>query len=363
MADKIRLPQDTWTDVPAGAPRSVLPSPALPVTDPAALELNSTHRPALDRLEAAMLAVHDAYPQLDQAPAAVQDGANWLLRKLDGAAAKQGSGLAGRAPVPLPARQTRGNVWSNSPVIADLPGAEHVSGVAWLPAAPWTGLQRCYQLERASAVVNADVTATEVASARPLLTRQDQVHLLALLIDRGGEPGSLAFRLGHLDERRVSSLKVDYRIRGRTWSVEPPYHLDPRLNARGRLQGGELRSLVSLEASDLVQLGHLLAQYLGVGESGDLIGQYLIVRDVLLTAHHILPTQLGEAAQALKRYRNLEDLGSPPAQPSGTSEDPLAGRQSPVRRGRDRWRRTRRPTPLTGSSSAGTADATGDPSR
>lgn len=330
LGRQIRLPQDTWTDVPAGAPRSVLPSPALPITDPASLDLNSTHRPALDRLEVAMLALHDAFPQLEQAPGEVQDGANWLLRKLDGAAAKQGTGLAGRDPVPLPARQARVNVWSDSPVIADLPGAEDVPEVAWLTAAPWTGLQRCYRLERASEVVNADVTATGVASARPLFTRQDRVHLLALLIDRGGEPGSLAFRLGHLDERRVSSLQVAFRIRGRIWSVEPPYHLDPRLNARGRLQGGELCSLVSLEASDLVQLGHLLARYLGVGESGDLIGQYLIVRDVLLTAHHILPTQLGEAAQALKRYRNLEDAGNPAAQPSSKVEDlaPEANRPS-----------------------------------
>lgn len=357
---QMRLPQDTWTDVPAGAPRSVLPSPALPVTHPDALDLNSIHRPTLDRLEAAMLALHDAFPELDQAPAAVQDGANWLLRKLDGAAAKQGSGLAGRGPVPLPARQTRGSVWSYSPVIADLPGAEHVSGMAWLPAAPWTGLQRCYQLERASAVVNADVTATEVTSARPLLTRQDQVYLLALLIDRGGEPGSLAFRLGHLHERRVSALKVAYRIRGRTWSLEPPYHLDLRLNARQRLQGGELRSLVTLEASDLVQLGHLLAQYLGVGESGDLIGQYLIVRDVLMTAHHILPTQVSEAAQALKRYRKLDDLGSPPAQLSGTSEDPSPDANRPSDPDAAHSPNPQANTPA-GSGSAGTADATGDP--
>jgi hypothetical protein len=317
----LRLPQDTWTDVPAGAPRSVLPSPALRVTHPAALDLNSTHRPTLERLEAAMRALHEAFPQLDQSPAVVQDGAQWLLRKVDAAAAKQGPGLVGRRPLPLPARQTRGNVWSQSPVIADLPGAEHISGVAWLPAAPWIGLQRCYQLERASAVVSADVTATEVPSARPLLTRQDQVHLLALLIDRGGEPGSLAFRLGHLNERRVSSLEVTYRIHGRTWSVDPPFHLEPRLSANRRLQGGELLSLVSLESSGLVRLGHLLAQYLGVGESGDLIGQYLMVRDVLLTAHNVLPTQLGEAGQALKRYRNLEDFGTPPAQRSGSSED------------------------------------------
>jgi hypothetical protein len=355
-----RLPQDTWTDVPAGAPRSVLPSPTLPITDPAALDLNSTQRPALDRLEAAMLAVHDAFPQLDQAPAEVQDGANWLLRKLDGAAARQGSVVAARDPVPLPSRQTRVNVWSYTPVIADLPGAEDVSGVAWLSAAPWTGLQRSYELERASTVVNADVTATAVSSARPLLTRQDRMHLLALLIDRGGESGSLAFRLGHLNERRVSSLQVVYRIRGRTWSVEPPYHLDPHLNTRGRLQGGELRSLVSLEASDLVQLGHLLAQYLGVGESGDLIGQYLIVRDVLLTAHHILPTQLDEAAQALKRYRNLEDVDGPQAQPSGTSQDPPADANRSADADTADALNPQADTPAA-SNAGGTSDATGDP--
>jgi len=327
---QLRLPQDTWTDVPAGPARSVLPSSTLPVSDPAALDLNSTHRLALNRLETAMLALHEAFPQLDQAPAEVQDGATWLLRKLDAAAAKQGALLANRELVPLPARQDDANVWSHGPVIADLPGAEDVPGVAWLAAAPWTGLQWCYQLERASAVVKADVAATGANSARPLLTRQDRVHLLALLIDRGGEPGSLAFRLGNLDEQRVSTLQVTYRIHGRTWSVEPAYHLDPRLNARGRLQGAELRTLVGLEAADLVQLGHLLAQYLGVGESGDLIGQYLMVREVLLTAHHILPTQLAEAGQALKRYRNIEDAGSTASHSAGTRDEPAPEAHEPT---------------------------------
>ena len=354
---QLRRPQDAWTDVPAGAARSVLPSPALTVPDPAALGLSSTHRPVLDRLEAAMLALHDAFPHLDEAPPEVHDGANWLLRKLDAAAAKQGSKLAARDPGPLPAQQDRVNIWSNSPVIADLPRAEDVAGVAWLPDAPWTGLQRAYQLQRASAVVKARVTPTGV-TARPLLARPDRVHLLALLIDRGGEPGSLAFRLGNLDERRASSLHVAYRIRGRSWSEEPTYHLDVRLNARGRLQGGELCSLVSLGASDLVQLGHLLARYLGVGESGDLIGQYLTVRDALLTAHNILPAQLHEAEQALKRYRNLEDVGSQATPPSNTSDDPsqaasgasdITDAQTPLRS-----------TPPA-SDSGGTAGAAGNP--
>lgn len=307
---QLRVPQDIWTEVPAGPPRSVLPSPPLPISEPAAVGLNSTYRPAVDRLEAAMLAVQEAFPQLNQAPPEVQEGAAWLLRKLDAAAAKQSAGVDRREPVPLPARQTGATVWSLNPVIADLPGAEEVPGVAWLAAAPWTGLQRCYKLERASAVVKADVAATVANSARPLLTRKDRVHLLALLIDRGGEPGSLAFRLGNLDEQRVTSLEVTYRTHGRTWLFRPAYHLEPRLNARSRLQGADLRSLVDLGAADLVQLGHLLAHYLGVGESGDLIGQYLIVRDVLLTAHHILPTQLTEAGQALKRHRANEDPSS-----------------------------------------------------
>jgi hypothetical protein len=310
---RLRLPQDAWTDVPAGAPRTVLPTPTLPVTDPAALDLNTAHRPSVERLEAAMQAVHDAFPRLDEAPSDMQDGAGWLLRKLDGAAAKHGGGAARRAPGPLPARQSGAAVWSCSPVIADLPGAEDVPGVSWLAPSPWTGLQRRYQLERASAVVKADVTSTAAYPARPLLTRQDRVHLLALLIDRGGEPGSLAFRLGNLDEQRVTSLQVTYRIHGRMWSVEPAYHLDPHLNVRGRLQGAELRSVVNLETADLVQLGHVLAQYLAVGESGDLVGQYLIVRDVLLSAHRILPTQIAEAGQALRRYRANEDAaGVPP---------------------------------------------------
>lgn len=308
---QLRLPQDAWTDVPAGAPRTVLPTPTLPVTDPASLDLNTAHRPGVERLEAAMEAVRDAFPRLDEAPSDVQDGAGWLLRKLDGAAAKHG-GAARRAAGPLPARQSSAAVWSHSPVIADLPGAEAVPGVAWLAPSPWTGLQRRYQLERASAVVKADVASTAAHPARPLLTRQDRVHLLALLIDRGGEPGSLAFRLGNLDEQRVTRLQVAYRIHGRTWSVEPAYHLDLHLNARGRLQGAELRSLVNLETADLVQLGHVLAQYLAVGESGDLVGQYLIVRDVLLSVHPILPTQIAEAGQALRRYRGNEDAAGAP---------------------------------------------------
>lgn len=327
---RLRLPQDTWIDVPAGAARSVLPSPSssLPVTDPAALDLNSAHRPSVDRLEAAMRAVYDAFPSLDEAPSDVQDGTAWLLRKLDGAAAKLGGRETSRTRGPLPARKSGAAVWSTSPVIADLPGAENVPGVDWLAPAPWTGLQRRYQLERASAVVKADVTATAAHPARPLLTRQDRVHLLALLIDRGGEPGSLAFRLGRLDERRVTSLQVSYRIHGRAWSVEPAYHLDPRLNVRGRLQGAELCSLVNLEAADLVQLGHVLAQYLAVGESGDLIGQYLIVRDVLLAAHRILPTQIAEAAQALRRYRADEDAAAGPPHQDG--QDGQDGQDDPA---------------------------------
>lgn len=320
---RMRLPQDVWVEVPRGPARAVLPSPSLTVTDPPKLGLSSVHRPRIERLEAALVGVHGTFPELEQAPADARDGATWLLRKIDASAVSLPSDGPPREVPALPARRDGRDVWCTTPLIADLPGAEDVPGLAWLPPAPWTGLQRAYRLKRASAAVTAMVTDSPVhRDVRPLLTRPDRVNLLALLINRGGEAGSLAYRLGNLDERRVSALTVTYRMEGRSWLETPAYHLELRRDSAGRVRSAELRSRIELEVPDLVQLGQVLARHLGVDELADLVGQYLIVREPLMSAHRILPTQLSEAGQALGRYRSGgPDRPHAPERPEDPAEE------------------------------------------
>lgn len=330
---RLRIPHEAWLDVPKGSARAVLATPSLRLTDPAALEIPSVHRAKFARLEAALWAVQAAYPQLAEAPREVQDGVDWLLRKLDASASRGpgAEGLQNERPR-LPALSSGVRVWADSPVIADTPGADQVPDVAWLPNAPWSGLQRRYRLERASTVVSTDVTGRPAPhESRPLLSRSDRIHLLALLLDRGGEASSLAYRLGHLADQRMTSLQVDYEIHGRRWSDEPVFHLRPQRDRRGRVRSAELLSLIELGRSDLVRLGHTLAQYLGAPERGDLVGSFLLLRDDLVAASGILASQIAEAEDALRRFRGGEDVTSADAdEDPPQSTDPEPATEAPV---------------------------------
>jgi hypothetical protein len=299
---KMRRPDQVWTDVPRGPAQAILPSPTEQLPNPTALGLPSVHRPEIGAVEAAMQEAERHWPDLAAAPTDIRDGLGWLLKKLD-AAALRDANARGRQPVPVPAEAGHRPCWSTGPLVADLPGVDQVSELALLPPSPWTGLQRAYGLERASDVVEATVVAMPQPGARELLSRQDRVRLLALLISRGGEIGSLASRLGHLTDMRVSELTVRYQIRGRRWTDQPAFHLQPGRDARRRITG-TLRSRTALTSADLVRLGQVLAQHVGLPDAGDLIGQYLTVRQDLLVAHGILDTQLAEAGQALRRYRS-----------------------------------------------------------
>lgn len=149
---RLRRPDEAWVDVARGPARAVLPVPKsdLRISDPNALGIGSVHRPLIDRLEAAMRAVQTAFPSLDSAPQEIHDGVEWLLRKLDAGGSRQSPMGEGFRPLlALPAWRNGEHVWSNAPVIADVPGAEQLPDVEWLAIAPWSGLQRFYRLQRA----------------------------------------------------------------------------------------------------------------------------------------------------------------------------------------------------------------------
>ncbi len=297
---RFRIPRQVWVDVPRGAARTVLPSPTAAPADPKAVGIPSVQRPPLDRLEDALVAVQASYPDLGEAPAAVRDGLDWLLRKVDQSAAH--AKAANATDLTWPARRDGIPVWSASPLIADVPGIDQIPNAAWLPDAPWPGLQGHYGIRRASAAVSTTVTDQAVRSA-PLLNPAQRVELLALLMDeRGGDVRSLAFRLANLDERHVSALVVAYDLDGRRWQETPMFHLAERRDARGTLRGGRLTARTGLASSQKLALAQVIAQYLGLPAAGNTIGLYLTVGSDALAANHILDSQLVEAAEALHRH-------------------------------------------------------------
>lgn len=301
--ERFRRPEDVWVDVPRGAARAVLASPTVTPPDARAVGFASVHKPELSRLENALLAVEATYKALADAPPATRDGLSWLLKKIDAAAARANRG--GGSALRWPATQDSQPAWSESPLIADVPGISQAATIAWLPNAPWPGLQSAYGLRRASTAVTTSVDSRPAqASGHQLLSHDHRTQLLALLLEeRGAEVGSLAFRLGNLDEHRVASLQVTYRFDDRTWEDGPSFHLEQRRDSRGRLRGARLISKVDLDSTTLVLVGQALSQYLDVAGAGDLIGLYLTSRDAILRAHNVLPTQLTEAEEAMRRYR------------------------------------------------------------
>src|SRR5206468_479864 len=62
-----------------------------------------------------------------------------------------------RERIALPALAYGGWTWADDPLVADLPDAARITGVALLPEGRWNALRRAYGLARASEVVRVDV--------------------------------------------------------------------------------------------------------------------------------------------------------------------------------------------------------------
>ena len=334
---RFRRPRELWTNVPRGAARKVLASPRLPtsVKGPKALDLESVQGATLERLEGALAEVRAAFPDLNDASAALREGLEWLLRKIDQAAMRAKS--RGHREIDWPALQDGASVWSASPLIGDLPGVDRVPGVACLPRAPWSGLQEHYGLRRASDAVRATVESTSPQRGL-VLTPDGRVELLALLVSAGraGDARSLAFRLAKLEEARAASLSVTYELDGHTWRDTPAFHLAEQRDSRKHLIGGRLVTTIGINGAQLLELAQELAHYLGQADAADTIGLYLTMGSAMLASHQIINSQLDEARDLLRRhprYGVADDGAEPFVPPEGPRSTDL--QESPRQQGQE----------------------------
>ncbi|MCR6704485.1 MAG: DUF3883 domain-containing protein [Cellulomonas sp.] len=309
-------PRDLWVGVPRSA-RAVLATPRadLAMKNPGAIGIESAQRGSLDRLEAALGAVRAAHPELTFAPADVRAGLEWLVRRIDQLAARSKQ-LEPRSAF-WPAR--RGDVpeWSDSPLIADIPGVERAPGVVCLPRAPWPGLRKLYALRLASAVVASHARVTGVTRGN-LLGFEQRVELLALLVETGraSDAAAMAYRLARMRERLARSIAVTYSLEGHTWEVRPPFHLTEQRDRRGALRGCDLVSRTNLTVEERLDLAQELGHYLGQPDAADTVGLYLTVGTQLLATHRIIEQQLEEARELLRRHRARRDLDLAPGEPA-----------------------------------------------
>lgn len=327
-------PRDLWVGVPRSA-RAVLATPRadLAMKNPGAIGIESAQRGSLDRLEAALGAVQAARPELSFAPADVRAGLEWLVRRIDQVAARS-KHLEPRSAF-WPAR--RGDVpeWSDSPLIADVPGVERAPGVVCLPRAPWPGLRKLYALRVASAVVTSHARLTGVTRGN-LLGFEQRVELLALLVETGraSDAAAMAYRLARMRERLARSIAVTYDLDGHTWEVKPPFHLTEQRDRRGALRGCDVVTRTNLTVEERLDLAQELGHYLGQPDAADTVGLYLTVGTQLLATHRIIGQQLEEAKELLRRQRVRLDLDVPagearPAEASLPGEDTAPAGEAP----------------------------------
>ena len=343
---RFRVPSETWVDVPQGPARTVFPVPRLDIGNLSRLGCPSLRRAPLDRLVSALDEVAVANPDLQLADATMLDACHWLLRKIDSVGRRRGAqheGPADSRPMQMPAERDGHATWAEDPVIADLQGAEFVPGVAWLPTGQWMGLERMYRVRRASTTVKARVLDLPAQrGSAPLFNRADRENLISVLVNKGADIAPLAFRLGNLQEQRVTALKVTYALDGSRWIGNPPFHLEIHRDKRGSLRGGLLRSHIELDDPSLLGIAEGLAAYLGLDDSADLLN-YLMVRDKLVLVYGIGQAELTEARDALRRYKAGEEKDSSPAE---AEEAELGGRRDDPSELEDDDAADRSPPPL-----------------
>lgn len=303
----VSLIREAWYELPPGVLADFVPAADLPELVSAALGLVSAAKPARPAVEAILEQLADEHPELCDAPAEITDAAEWLLRRLDA----MGATSTVQSAPPLPAHVHDTTVWSRSPLVPDLAGA-NLLGIPCLSRGDWPGLRASYGLALASERVHVAVSYDPPSStAVPRFNVAAREQLVALLTARGADLRLVARRTGLLKEVVCSALRLELRSsEGSSIIIEPHHHLEESRDRRRRRQA-TLYLTEHLDPEDFQPLARHLARYLEVDGLSDALTSFLLIGESFLASEGLGSSELIDARQALAKYPRLpepEDL-------------------------------------------------------
>lgn len=377
----MRPPGEAW--VGTRLPRWLLvPQARLKVEAAQGLHLVSADRPGAAAVERALRDLSQHFPDLADAPDAVRNSAQWLLRRLDRAHQRRQAGGSGSLP-PLPCTAGGRHAWSTSPVIADLTGLEAFANVEVLPAGAWRGLRRGYGLQRASEVVKQDVEVGSRVRAPRLLSREQQARLAAVLASEGADEDRVATRLARLREVSVTFVQLSFSFDGQPASTPTlrPFHLEIRRDRANRVTGASLFVVPPATAATRIAIGRDLASYLETPDMHASVALFLTNSDAVVESENLSSEDIAEADRRVESHRRghdepdleVEDLLEPLGEPAegedegreeSTSEGPAApgDREGPRAPGDTDGAESQQPPPPLDHDAVSAADVVGETS-
>lgn len=288
-ASSRRAPNDCWIGIPRTGRRLLLPQPVVR-SHHDALRFVNWERPPTAAVERALDDIRSASPDGVSVDAAAT--ADVLLRKLESSLLDEPEP---REALHLLAHDDDRRVWSEAPVVADIPGLERLPGVPVLDIGIASKVRRAYGLTTMSTNVTQHVHPSplddESTPLRSLLPADRRTQILVLLSREGADRKRLARNLNRVVERAVASIDLEVIASRMThWREDLPFKL---------IAEGEHEILYTTPVTDrhLVRVAHQLAGFLTVAPQADRLALVLTAPDEM--AEDLLDTELAEARELL----------------------------------------------------------------
>jgi hypothetical protein len=298
----LRTPATAWTELSSRDSWLTLPRATLPKSARQQLRLASPQRLSAVSLAETLDILAEAHNDPDNAPDDDRRTAQWLQERLD-RFLQQRRTDAGDAPYFL-CRTANKWTWATDPLIADVPGLEHLDGLRLLPAGEWRGLRTAYGLKRASDVVSIRVVAGKRVASIGLLNNECRAQILALISKQGADVERATRRLAQIRVAPVASLSLDVSLNGLNSVSSRNFHLEVLRTAR-RITGAHLFYVPGSTLSD-AGLGREIATFLDEPRISHAIA--LVLRDPA-DALNDESVSLADVAEALRALENARKRG------------------------------------------------------
>lgn len=242
---------------------------------------------------------------LNLADGGVWQTALWLCRKLSAALNRRVDASQSKEECPpLPSMKDGKRVWSEAPLIGDLPRFEMFPGITLLPDGEWSSLRAQYGLKNASEVIKIKSEPVNVQKSS-LFSEVALVDLVALISERGADMRKVAYRLGRLDCYDVEELKIIAQYGNHREEYCPTHYLQHHRDSLGRTNGGTLyiNECESWQAETPL-LARSVANYCDYGELFEPVLLYLNIGKRILSSYGINEETLKEAKSFIQKWRN-----------------------------------------------------------
>lgn len=213
-----------WYNIPESKSHLMIPVAAVSPLREGHLGLIDAGSPTVRPLIEALNDLKTAFPDIANASAAVTQTAHWLMARLDQRLQRDPSLPLGCPEIGEMLGVCGGkNVWVGNPVIGDLPGLDAIPAIESLPDGYWQGLSKFLKLQRASEVMGVVVGHGGGRDEPDVLGIDARAQLVAGLIKKGLQIGSVARRVANLEVHSVPDLmlKLSY---GETTSLQSVGH-------------------------------------------------------------------------------------------------------------------------------------------